>query len=243
MKDVFNNSILHEDMNNMYKIHNNWNELKNQKIYVSGGAGMIASYLILFLIFLNENYNYNIIIYAGIRTIEKGNRIFGDYMNKPYFHRIEKDVILPLNEDLELDYIVHAASLASPLYYGKVPVETMLPNVVGTYELLEYARKHVIKSFCFFSSGSVYGSVQNTACVQEETVGQLDFLNLGNCYGESKRCGEALCKAYCSEYQVPVKMIRIHHTYGPTMDTENDKRVFSEFVNNISSFFCVSIIS
>ncbi len=135
--------------------------------------------------------------------------------------------------NLKYDYIVHAASLASPQYYGKMPVETMLPNVIGTYELLEYAKRKKIKGFLFFSSGNVYGSVGGVDRIKEDTKGTFDFRAIGNVYGESKRCGEALCGAYFHEYGVPVKNARIQHTYGPTLDIESDKRVFSEFVNNI----------
>jgi nucleoside-diphosphate-sugar epimerase len=45
--------------------------------------------------------------------------------------------------------------------------------------------------------------------------------------------GETLCNAYFHQFNLPVKSVRIHHTYGPTMDYKNDSRVFSEFVRNI----------
>ena len=44
---------------------------------------------------------------------------------------------------------------------------------------------------------------------------------------------ETMCKAYQVQYGVPVKIARIAHTYAPTMNIENDPRVFSSFVNNI----------
>ena len=73
----------------------------------------------------------------------------------------------------KVDYIVHAASQASPKFYGTDPVGTILPNVLGTYQLLELARKKKIQGMLFFSSGEVYGKV-NTRIVGENDYGYLD---------------------------------------------------------------------
>jgi nucleoside-diphosphate-sugar epimerase len=231
--DFLNNKIILEDMESIYHSRNEWNELSNASIYISGATGMLASYIVMFLIYLNETHNQNISIYAGIRTMEKAQRIFGSYVGRSYIHLIVSDITQPFSIDTRLDYMIHAASLASPQYYGSSPVETMLPNIVGTNELLKWCRSHPVKSFLFFSSGAVYGSFHDKQDISESDVGTLDFLADGNVYGESKRCGEALCRAYYKEYGIPVKSVRISHTYSPTMDIHNDKRAFSEFVSNI----------
>ncbi len=231
--DFLNNSVITEDMAYIEKTRENWDELRQKSIYVTGAAGMIASYFTMFLIYLNEIYDYQISIYAGVRNVSKAEKRFGKYVSKAYFHLVNTDVNRPVELEQNIDYIVHAASLASPQYYGKMPVETMLPNVIGTYELLTYAIAHDVKSFLFFSSGSVYGSVTGVETLVEDVNGKFDFLASGNVYGESKRCGEALLQAYYREYGVSTKIARIHHTYGPTLDAQNDTRVFSEFVNNI----------
>lgn len=231
--DFLDNHIIREDMQMIYQSSKAWDLLERSGIYITGATGMIASYFVMFLIFLNEVYGSCIEIYAGIRSVEKARRRFGKYCDREYLHLICSDINAPLVIQDPIYYIVHAASLASPQYYGKMPVETMLPNVIGTCELLKYGAKNPLKGFLFFSSGSVYGSVGKTADIVETTVGSMDWMAAGNVYGESKRCGEAMCSAYFREYGVPVKIARIHHTYGPTMDVQNDKRVFAEFANNI----------
>lgn len=233
MRNFFENKIYLEDMENIYTSRSSWEELNNVSIYISGASGMIASYACMYLIYLNEYKNFNINIYAGIRNIEKARRKFGDYIDKSYFNIIKSDVNQRLDYNLNLDYIIHAASLASPQYYGKQPVETVTPNIIGTYKLLQYAKEKSIKGFLFFSSDAVYGSVKDCDSITENVAGELDYLQTGNFYGESKRCGEMLSKAFNIEYGVPTKSVRIHHSYGPTMDINNDTRVFSEFVSNI----------
>lgn len=225
------NRIIAEDMEQIYRSRASWDDIMQSGIYITGAAGMIASYFTLFLIFLNEKKDGKINIYAGIRSLEKARLRFGKYSEKPYFHIIGGDVNEPFHGAAP-DIIVHAASLASPQYYGTMPVETMLPNIIGTYELLKYASQNKLKSFLFFSSGAVYGSSEGEL-LTEDRFGGLDYLSKGNEYSESKRCGEALCTAYFREYGVPVRSARINHSYGVTIDYENDSRVFSEFIRNI----------
>jgi nucleoside-diphosphate-sugar epimerase len=130
-----------------------------------------------------------------------------------------------------INYIIHGASYASSHYFGTNPVDVLLPNVIGTYHLLELGKSNKIKSFLFFSSGAVYGKAGEV--VTEKDYGYLDPLDVKSCYGESKRMAENMCKCWCSQFGIPVKIVRPAHIYGPTMDIENDSRVFSTFVKNI----------
>ena len=159
---------------------------------------------------------------------------FLKYAEKEYFHIMTDDICKKINVPKKIDYIVHAASLASPQYYGINPIGTLLPNTIGTYNLLELAREHHVNGFLFFSSGDVYGVVpQGTREVKENDYGYIDPINIRSCYGESKRMGETMCKAFSSQFEVPAKSVRIYHTYGPTMDIVNDQRSFSEFVRDV----------
>lgn len=234
MNDFFKNPVIVEDMNTIYEFRESWNNIKHTSFYITGATGMLASYFVYFLIYLNEKYYYGITIYATVRNIEKATVKFGKYIEKDYFHLVKEDILLPVSLEEKVDYIIHAASLASPQYYGGFPVETMLPNIVATNELCKYGVKSNVKSFLFFSSGAVYGKVTGYSDIEEDNAsGFFDFLADGSVYPESKRCGELICKSYCREYGLKAKSVRIHHTYGPTMDIANDNRAFSEFIRNI----------
>lgn len=233
MFDPLESKILSEDMETVYRSRDTYEILRGKKIFITGAAGMIASYLIYFFLWLNEEKGFGIEIYAGVRKREKAFARFGIYAERPYFHIVVHDVVQPVPLDIGMDYILHAASFASPQYYGSNPVETMLPNVIGTNEIMRYACRFRPKSVLFFSSGTVYGTVAGKERIDEQSVGVIDHMAPGSVYGESKRCGEALCAAYCREYGVPVRIVRINHTYGPTLDLQGDKRAFSEFIRNI----------
>lgn len=232
MLDPFKSSILYEDMA-LIAMQDDYEDLRGSTVLVAGATGMLASYSVLFLIWLNEFRSFNIEIYAGVRHLEKAENRFGIYAHRSYFHIYPGDVNVPITLDIKADYIIHAASLASPQYYGRYPVETMLPNIVGMNELMKFSLRCGAKSVLFFSSGAVYGQVLDKEKITEDCLGYFNFLAPGSVYGESKRCGEALALAYCREYNVPVKIVRINHTYGPTLDLENDHRAFAEFVKNV----------
>ena len=192
---------------------------------------MLASYLVYYLIWLNEMQDARIRIIALVRSTKKGNRRFGSYLFAPYFSMRMDNICAPLNIDEPVDYIIHAASLASPQYYGPNPVEVSGPNVLGTYYLLQLARQKSVKGFLFFSTGDIYGKMpQDIGNFSEEQIGIMDPLDAHSCYGESKRMGENWCASFAREYHVPTRSVRITHTYAPTMDVEHDPRVFASFM-------------
>lgn len=233
MAKVFLNQIINDDCEAVAESHGQiWSAFRNKSVLVTGAYGMLASYFVYELIYLNETRNWNTEITVLVRNHEKVVARFGDYTARDYFHVNTQSLTDVIAIDEKIDFIIHAASLASPQYYGKFPVDVILPNIIGTYQLLELARRKHISRFILFSTGSVYGDIDNSDPITEESIGTLRYLEPGNCYGESKRTAELLLESYYRQYSVPYSSVRIFHTYGPTMDYRHDKRVFSEFVRN-----------
>lgn len=228
------NRVVFDDMQEIAD-RNDYAWLEGKSVFISGAYGMLASYIVYFFIYLNEIVLHDKIgIYAQGRNLSKMQKRFGLFCDKEYFHIITDDICSEINISKKMDYIVHAASLASPQYYATNPVDVIAPNVLGTNNLLKMAREHGTSGFLFFSSGEVYGKIEDLQhdCTEHD-YGYLDIMNVRSCYAESKRLGETLCKSYFVQYGVPATAVRIAHTYGPTMDVYTDERVFSEFVKNV----------
>ncbi len=225
------NHIIFEDMEALYGRNIEWSRLNGNRVMVTGAYGMLASGVVFMLIYLNEYHDANIEIMALGRNESKAKARFGEYYNRHYFHFIKSDLREIPKLKISPDYIIHAASPASSQFYGVCPVDVTVPNVIGTYNLCDMALQNPVKSFLFISSGEVYGNMLNEVTCEDD-FGTLDPTIIRNCYAESKRMGECVCKCYCHQYGIPVKMARLAHTFGPTMDINNDKRVFSEFVKN-----------
>ena len=228
------NPIIYNDCQKLYyDKFVNWELLKCTTVLVTGAYGMLPSYMIWMLIYLNEyQQNYNITIVALCRNKEKAKKKFGHYCNKEYFILCLQDITEEIQIDIPIDLIIHGASPASAQYYNTNPVGVIIPNSIGTYYTLELARKNSTKGYLYFSSGEVYGAI-NKEEVFEDDYGYVDPLDTRSCYCESKRLGESLCKAYAHQYGLHTSIVRPSHTYGPTLDLENDHRVFAEFVFNI----------
>ena len=147
---------------------------------------------------------------------------------------LQQDVTDPLRGDVpKADFIVHAASQASPRFYGADPVGTIEANTTGTQQMLRHAVRSDCRSFLFFSSGEVYGvPLDDSQRLAETDYGYLDPANVRACYAESKRMGETLCVSWNHQFGVPARIVRPFHTYGPGMDL-NDGRVFADFVADI----------
>lgn len=207
--------------------------LKGQTVCVTGAYGMIGRYLVNFLCYLNEYKQFGLRIFAVGRNKEMLEKFFAEPIEKKYLVPVVSDLSTELRIDEKIDYIFHIASLASGQYYQTRPLDVISPNILGTWNLLELSRKAGTKGFLYTSSGEVYGHMNNGKALREEDFGAFDPLDNRACYGESKRMGETLCKAFSMQYGLNTKIIRLAHSYGPTMSIGGDERVFSMFVSDI----------
>lgn len=205
-----------------------WKKLEGQSFVVSGAAGMLAQPLIEVLLALPGTA-----VHGLVRNRRRALEQLGFIAEHPQFHCHEHDVCNPLQLDVPVDYVIHAASPASPKTYGSSPIDVVLPNTVGTHHLLKFAQAKQAKRFLFFSSAEVYGKLPaGNAPITEASFGPFDPLSPRACYGESKRLGETLCQAWQQQHDLPVTIIRPFHTYGPHLKLD-DGRVFADFVANI----------
>lgn len=230
------NRIVQEDLQNIIKSGGSmWEQFAGSRILVTGAAGLIPYYFTATLLSLNENLlkGRECRVVALVRSRERAEKKFSDFLGRKDLELLVQDVSDPLKIEGPLDYIIHAASQASPKYYGTDPVGTMLPNIIGTNNLLSLARDSKSKGFLFVSGGEIYGIVPDDKVpTKESDYGWLDPVNVRSCYGESKRAGETLCVSWYAQYGVPTVVARLAHTYGPGLNLD-DGRVFADFVHNI----------
>lgn len=193
---------------------------------------MLPAYLALTLLgYRRSQPDCGLEVFVLARNAEAAKRRYALYWGKPYFHFIQADVCDRLPDTDTFDYIIHGASPADPRQFGKNPAGVFLPNVLGLYHLLETARKTDTKGVLFMSSGEVYGSLpKKVKMIRESDFGVVDPMALRSCYAEGKRAGEILCKIWAEQYRVPAKVVRLSHTFGPTMAINKDSRSFAEFV-------------
>lgn len=225
------NNIIKEDISSIINCFDYWERFKNKTILITGANGFLPAYLVESFLSLDKTYNTKII--AIVRNKQKANNRFKNYMTDTNLEIIEHDVCNEFNYNHKIDFIIHAASQASPKYYKVDPVGTLNANVLGTINMLKLAQKKSVESFLYFSSGEVYGEVKDEFMpIKEDTFGYLNPALVRSCYGESKRMGETICVSYFAQYGIKAKIVRPFHTYGPGMVLD-DGRVYADFVANI----------
>lgn len=217
-----------EDIINVASLSLPWEKLSGCNILITGATGLIGSCLVEVLM-TRTNKDYN--VYASGRNEERAKERFKDYSTDPAFHFFKYDVMKPLDGDIRFDYIVHAASNASPNFFATKPVEVIKSNVVGVSNLIDYGLEHGLKRFLFVSSGEVYGEGDGRV-FSEDYSGYVNPISPRSCYPSSKRAAETLCVSYGAEYGIETVIARPCHTYGPKF-TESDNRVYAQFIRNI----------
>ena len=228
------NPIVGDDLDFIASANLPWAALSNKKILISGGSGFLAAYLVKSLLTVGRLYKLNLKVICLARNLRSVEHRLSSYLENPDLSVVLHDISKPLPDNFpRADFIIHAASQASPKYYGVDPVGTLLANSSGTAFLLEYAVRSKAERFLFFSSGEVYGAPLNTnQLISEQDYGYLNPMNVRSCYAESKRVGETMCVAWGHQHGLHASVVRPFHTYGPGMALD-DGRVFADFVADV----------
>jgi UDP-glucuronate decarboxylase len=232
------NPIIRRDVSAIASAPLPWDQLSGATVIVTGASGFLPAYMVETLLFLNDSVlQKRSHIVALVRNRERAQDRFRAYLGRDDLEIVVQDVSCPLTFTGAFEYVIHAASQASPVFYRSDPVGTLSANVLGTHQLLCAAHNFPMKGFLFFSSGEIYGIVSEAsrtvgAILSEHDGGFLDPLDLRSCYGESKRMGETMCSAWARQFGTPTRIVRPFHTYGPGMRLD-DGRVFADFVRDI----------
>jgi UDP-glucuronate decarboxylase len=224
-------------------------EIAGKKLLVTGGAGFLGYYLVQAALAWNQTGRERI----ALTVLDSYTRGVPDWLGRyspaDGLNLVEHDVRQPLPGDLDdFQYVVHAAGIASPIYYRQHPIETMDANVIGLRLLLDRAveaegRGGKIDGFLFFSSSEIYGDPTPEQIPTPETYrGNVSCTGPRACYDESKRYGETLSVNFAREYGVPIKIARPFNNYGPGLKL-TDRRVIPDLMRDVLEGRDITLLS
>ncbi len=227
--------IITDDLNYIYKNLGNLKKFKNKNILITGCAGIVGFYLTCFFKEYKKKLGINKIIGIDNNSYKSSSwtkRIF----NQKNIILIKKNINL-INYKKEknlknIDFIFHMATVASPYYFDKDPINVFDTNCFAYKNMLEFYKKKKV-SIVYFSTSELYGTPEKRFIpTKENYIGTLTTQGPRACYDESKRAGETLSYIYNKKYKMNIKIVRLFNTYGPGQSF-NDRRAISDFARNI----------
>ncbi|MAT10442.1 MAG: NAD-dependent dehydratase [Rhodopirellula sp.] len=185
--------------------------LKNKRIMVIGGAGLIGSHVVdeLLNTDVSEILIYDNMFRGAIDNIKdalkdprvKINPHGGDILHEDILDRAMQGV----------DGVIHLAALWL-LHCHEYPQSAFDVNIRGTYNVIEACRKHNIEKLVYSSSASVYGDAIQEPMAENHPYNNWTF------YGATKIAGEHMIKAYHKRYDLNGIGLRYMNVYGPRQD-------------------------
>lgn len=215
--------------------------MEGSNLLITGGGGFLGYYLVQSVLFWNDHEAAGRPIHLTV--VDNYRRGTPHWLQglrgSSNFTLMEHDISKPLPHGTRyLQYVIHAAGIASPTYYRHYPIETMDTNVNGLRHLLEYARSglsstRAVRGLLFFSSSEIYGDpLPGNIPTPEDYRGNVSCTGPRACYDESKRYGETLCVNFARQYGIPVATARPFNNYGPGLKI-TDRRVIPDYARDV----------
>ena len=198
-----------------------------KKVLITGGAGFIAHHLIYYII---QKTNWDIISldrldYSG--NLNRLDNILSSLSDKDrsrikiVYHDLKAELNPWIRKEIgDINFILHLAAGSHVDRSIEFPMEFVMDNVVGTANILEYARhintqKSQFERFVYFSTDEVFGPAPDGINYKEN-----DRYNSTNPYSATKAGGEELAVAYQNTYNLPVIITHTMNVFGERQHPE-----------------------
>lgn len=197
-----------------------WESLSGKTLLISGGTGFLGQFLIDVIRFRNARFG------SGIRVVSLSRHpLPGD----EWVTYVQADIAEQAEYPFSADFVLHLASHTHPKEFSSDPVGTVITNIFGCQNLLQFAVKSRAKRFLLASSGEIYGDGTG-APLTERDFGYIDCNTARAGYNEAKRACESLCQSYRVQYGLDCVIVRLSRCFGA--DRKDDSKAISQFMKN-----------
>lgn len=206
--------------------------MKRKKILITGGAGFIGHHVIFNLLTKTDSeiISMDRLDYSGsysrIQQIIDKNDSWKKRVNV-IWHDLKAEINpITANQINKPDIILHLAAASHVDRSITDPMSFVMDNVVGTVNLLNYARKlRKLEKFVFFSTDEVFGPAPTNVKYKEN-----DRYNSGNPYAASKAGAEEMCVAFKNTYKMPILVTHTMNVFG---ERQHQEKFLPKIINFI----------
>lgn len=195
----------------------------SKKILITGGAGFIAHHLVDKIL---SSTDWEIITLDRLDFSGNLNRLHEVVSSYPKIEQkrvkvVHHDLKAELNQEIsavigKIDYISHLAAGSHVDRSITYPLEFVMDNVVGTANILNYARKmDSLERFAYFSTDEIFGPAPGGVYYKE-----YDRYNSTNPYSATKAGAEELVVAFENTYGLPSLITHTMNVFGERQNPE-----------------------
>ena len=193
-----------------------WEDLRGQRIFVTGGTGFFGCWLLESLLWANDKLQLGVSVTVLTRDIAAFGVKAPHLVRHAAIRLVAGDVCSFEFPEEVFTYVIHAATASSSTLAKSDPLRMFDTIVSGTTRTLEFARRCSARRVLLTSSGAVYGPQPTTLShLPEEYSGSPDLTTASSTYAEAKRAAEILCAIYGQQHGVHVSVARCFAFVGP----------------------------
>lgn len=193
-----------------------WEELRDQRIFITGGTGFFGCWLLESFTWANEKLGLNAMALVLTRDLNAFKKKAPHLASHPAIQFQLGDVSSFKFQEGNFSHVIHAATEASAKLNEEKPLLMLDMIIQGTKHTLEFAQHCKAKKVMLTSSGAVYGKQPyDITHITEDYVGAPDPMAPRSAYGEGKRMAELLCTVYANKYGIETKIARCFAFVGP----------------------------
>lgn len=193
-----------------------WNELRGQRLFITGGTGFFGRWLLESLIWANDRLCLQLQAVVLSRKPEAFIRKAPHLAHHECLRLIQGDVCDFAFPEGSFSHVIHAATEACVRLNADAPLRMIDTIVSGTRRVLDFAQERNVGKLLLTSSGAVYGrQPPELPHISEDYLGGPDCTNPLSAYGEGKRLAELLCSIYSRQHGIACKIARCFAFVGP----------------------------
>jgi nucleoside-diphosphate-sugar epimerase len=193
-----------------------WEELRGQRVFMTGGTGFFGCWLLESFLRANENHDLRSEAVVLTRDPDAFRLKAPHLASHPAVGLHQGDISsfeFPVGT---FSCVIHAATEASARLSATDPLQMFTTIVQGTWRCLEFARHCRARKFLLTSSGAIYGKQPpDVTHIPEEYNGAPDPADIRSAYGEGKRAAEMLCALHTRQHGLETKIARCYAFVGP----------------------------